>query len=171
MNCTDFNITNIHTVYESCKDDAREMNLAVTGSELVGLVPLECFLDIADFYMKKENLFIVDERQKVGLVIDRLGLHSCKRFDPDQMIIDYKCKQEEPPLISLTVKDFVCVLGARTAAPGGGSASALVASMGTCNVCVRVGALFLSLLCTALTYSPYCIYALPSHLQVPRLVA
>ena len=71
VNCTDFNITNIHTVYESCKDDAREMNLAVVGSELVGLVPLECFLDIADFYTKKENLFIVDERQKVALVIER----------------------------------------------------------------------------------------------------
>ena len=107
------------------------MKLAVAGSELVGLVPLECFMDIAEYYMKKENLFIVDERQKVHLVIDRLGLHSIKRFDPDLMIIDYKCKQVDPPLMSLTVKEFVNVLGARTAAPGGGSASALIASMGT----------------------------------------
>ena len=41
VNCTDFEVTNIHTVYESCKEDAEGMNLAVCGSELVGLVPLE----------------------------------------------------------------------------------------------------------------------------------
>ena len=45
---------NIHTVFESCKSDAISMNLAVAGSELVGLVPLECILDIAKFYMEKE---------------------------------------------------------------------------------------------------------------------
>ncbi|GMH74159.1 hypothetical protein TrST_g14340 [Triparma strigata] len=131
VNCTDFNVTNIHTVYESCKDDARDMNLAVVGSELVGLVPLECVLDIAEFYIKKENLFIVDERQKVALVVERLGLNSVNRFDPNERIIDYKCKLEDPPLMSMTVKGFVEILGARTSAPGGGSASALVAAMGS----------------------------------------
>lgn len=130
VNCTDFDITNIHTVFESCKEDAESMNLAVCGSELVGLVPLECFLDIADYYIKKENLFIVSEAQKVTLVINRLGLNSVSPFVPSERIIDYKCKEEDPPLISMTVKGFVEILGARTAAPGGGSASALVAAMG-----------------------------------------
>jgi glutamate formiminotransferase/formiminotetrahydrofolate cyclodeaminase len=131
VNCTDFEVTNIHTVYESCKDDAAAANLAVVGSELVGVVPLACFLDIAKFYMEKEGLFLVDERQQVNLVIDRLGLNSVKRFDPNEMIIDYKCALVDPPLMSLTVKQFVQVLGARTSAPGGGSASALVAAMGS----------------------------------------
>ena len=98
---------------------------------MVGLVPLECVLDIAEFYIKKENLFIVDERQKVALVVERLGLNSVNRFDPNERIIDYKCKLEDPPLMSMTVKGFVEILGARTSAPGGGSASALVAAMGS----------------------------------------
>jgi len=104
VNCTDYEVSNIHTVYESCKDDARDMNLAVVGSELVGLVPLACFMDIASYYMEKESLFLTDERQRVNLVIDRLGLNSVKQFDPDQMIIDYKCKVADPPLMSMTVK-------------------------------------------------------------------
>ena len=131
VNCTDFNVTNIHAVYESCKDDARAMNLAVVGSELVGLVPLECLLDVAKYYMDKEGLFLVDERQRVCLAVERLGLNAVAKFDPNERIIDYKCKQAEPPLLSLTVKAFLNVLGARTAAPGGGSASALIAAMGT----------------------------------------
>ena len=53
------------------------------------------------------------------------------RFDPDERIIDYKCKMEDPPLMNMTVKAFVEILGARTSAPGGGSASALVAAMGS----------------------------------------
>ncbi|GMH49507.1 hypothetical protein TrRE_jg559 [Triparma retinervis] len=130
VNCTDFGVTNIHTVFESCREDAESMNLAVCGSELVGLVPLECFLDIADYYIEKENLFIVSEAQKVTLVVNRLGLNSVSPFIPSERIIDYKCKEEDPPLISMTVKGFVEILGARTAAPGGGSASALVAAMG-----------------------------------------
>jgi len=131
VNCTDYEIINIHTVYESCKQDAKNMNLAVVGSELVGVVPLACFLDISNYYMEKENLFITDERQRVNLVIDRLGLNSVKMFDPNQMIIDYKCKVSDPPLMSMTVKEFVSILGARTSAPGGGSASALAAAMGS----------------------------------------
>ena len=54
VNCTDFTKVNIHTVFESCKSDAIDMNLAVAGSELVGLVPLECMLDIAKSYIEKE---------------------------------------------------------------------------------------------------------------------
>jgi len=67
----------------------------------------------------------------VSLAIDRLGLNSVSRFDPNERIIDWKCKQQDPPLLSMTVKEFINILGARTSAPGGGSASALAAAMGT----------------------------------------
>eukprot|EP00923_Selenidium_pygospionis_P036663 GHVN01064291.1.p1 GENE.GHVN01064291.1~~GHVN01064291.1.p1 ORF type:complete len:523 (-),score=91.03 GHVN01064291.1:89-1657(-) len=131
INCTDFKETNIHTCYEACIEDAKSMKLAVVGSELVGLVPLECVMDIAEHYINKESLFITDERQKVELVIQRLGLNSVAKFDPNERIIDYKCAQAEPALISMTVKEFINILSARTAAPGGGSASALCAAIGS----------------------------------------
>jgi len=54
-----------HIAYEECTKDARELNLAVCGSELVGLIPLEAMLMAADYYIEKENLFILDEQQKI----------------------------------------------------------------------------------------------------------
>lgn len=131
VNCTNYKLVNLHTVFESCKSDAQSMNLAVAGSELVGLVPLDCMIDAAKYYMEKENLFLVDEKQMVALAIDRLGLNSVSRFDPNERIIDWKCAATDPPLMSMTVKEFINILGARTSAPGGGSASALAAAMGT----------------------------------------
>lgn len=46
----------------------QELNLAICGSQIVGLVPLKAILQAADYYMKKENLFILEEDQKLRLV-------------------------------------------------------------------------------------------------------
>ncbi|GAM18645.1 hypothetical protein SAMD00019534_018200 [Acytostelium subglobosum LB1] len=133
MNLDNYQVTPPHVVYEECSKDARELNLAVTGSEIVGLIPLEAILMAADFYIKREGLFIIDEGQKVRLAIERLGLSSCSFFDPKKRIIDYMVQEDKKitePLASMSVRSFVELLGSRTPAPGGGSASALIASMG-----------------------------------------
>ena len=133
MNLDNYKITPPHIAFEECKADAREMNLAVCGSELIGLIPLEAMLMAAEYYIEKENLFILDERQKIMLVIDRLGLSSISDFNPDKRIIEYMIQEEagsKEPLASLTVRDFVELVGARTSAPGGGSVSALIAALG-----------------------------------------
>lgn len=131
MNLDNYLITPPHTAFEECAKDAREMNLAVCGSELVGLIPLDAMLSAAEYYIKKENLFILDEKQKIRLVIDRLGLSSISEFIPEKRIIEYMIKEDSTePLASLTVRGFVELVGARTSAPGGGSVSALIASLG-----------------------------------------
>jgi glutamate formiminotransferase / formiminotetrahydrofolate cyclodeaminase len=131
MNLDNYKISPIHEVFEAIKADAAELDVGVAGSEIVGLVPLEAVLMAADHYMEKENLFILDERQKVRLVIDRLGLSSIHPFDPDRKIIEYMVAGDtDGPLIRKTVRGFVEAVGARTAAPGGGSVSALMASLG-----------------------------------------
>jgi glutamate formiminotransferase/formiminotetrahydrofolate cyclodeaminase len=131
MNLDNYTITPPHVAFEECARDARELNLAVAGSELVGLIPLEAMLMAAEYYIAKENLFIIDERQKIRLVVERLGLNSVSPFDPDKRIIEYMIEREgAEPLASMTVRGFVELLGARTSAPGGGSASALIAAMG-----------------------------------------
>ena len=58
------------------------MNIPVTGSEVVGLVPLQAMLDAADHYIEKENLFVLHEDQKVHLAINRLGLATLSPFNP-----------------------------------------------------------------------------------------
>jgi len=130
-NLTNYIVTPPHLFYEECKNIAKTINVGVGGSEIVGLVPLDAMLNAAEFYIQKENLFIIDERQKVQLVIDRLGLNSVQHFDPKKKIIEY-IVQENPnePLANLTTRRFVEAVADRTSAPGGGSASALIAAVG-----------------------------------------
>jgi len=85
----------------------------------------------ADYYIKKEDLFILDERQKIRLVVDRLGLNSVSQFIPEKRIIEYMIKENNnEPLASMNVRSFIELVGARTSAPGGGSVSALAAALG-----------------------------------------
>jgi glutamate formiminotransferase/formiminotetrahydrofolate cyclodeaminase len=131
MNLDNYRITGLHDVFEAIRRDARELNVGVAGSEIVGLVPLEAVLRAADHYIEKENLFILDERQKVHLAVDRLGLSSIHAFRPDEKIIEYMTEgRRDGPLIRKTVRQFVEATGARTSTPGGGSVAALVGAMG-----------------------------------------
>ncbi|MBR9978546.1 MAG: glutamate formimidoyltransferase [Bacteroidetes bacterium] len=131
MNLDNYKITPPHIAFEECASDARELKLAAAGSEIVGLIPLEAMLMAADYYIEKENLFILDERQKIRLVIERLGLSSIAPFIPEKRIIEYMIEDEETePLASMSVRDFIELTGARTSAPGGGSASAMIAGVG-----------------------------------------
>jgi glutamate formiminotransferase/formiminotetrahydrofolate cyclodeaminase len=131
MNLDNYRVTAIHEVFEAIRRDAAELGVGVAGSEIVGLVPLEAILQAADYYMERESLFILDERQKVRLVIDRLGLSSIHPFEPGEKIIEYMIEgREDGPLIRDTVRGFVESVGARTSAPGGGSVAALVGALG-----------------------------------------
>jgi len=131
INLDNYKITPPHVVFEECVKDAKEMKIAVCGSELVGLIPLEALLKAAEYYIQKENLFILDQKQKIRLVVERLGLNSVSRFVPERRIIEYMIEEKSnEPLASMTARSFVELVGARTSAPGGGSVSALIASMG-----------------------------------------
>jgi glutamate formiminotransferase/formiminotetrahydrofolate cyclodeaminase len=131
INLEDYKTTPMHAAYEACAEEARKLKLAVAGSEIVGLVPLAAILAAADDYIAREGLFIVEERQKVRLTIERLGLSSVQPFVPEKRIIEYMVPSgDDEPLASTSVRGFVEALLARTPAPGGGSASALAAAMG-----------------------------------------
>lgn len=131
INLTNYKVTAPHEAFEECKRQAAEFKIAVAGSELVGLIPLEAMMLAADYYIEKENLFIYDEDQKIKLVIDRLGLNSVTDFKPEERIIEYIIKEENnEPLAGLSVRKFVESIAARTSAPGGGSASASIAAIG-----------------------------------------
>lgn len=132
MNLTNYNVTPIHIAFEEAKKDADELKIALAGSEVVGLMPLEAMLQAADYYIEKENLFIIDENQKIQLVIDRLGLNSISPFKPKERIIEYLIAEERnEPLASLTLRGFIEEVAARSAAPGGGSVAATIAAMGS----------------------------------------
>jgi len=131
VNITDHEVTPIHTVFEEVKKDAEELNLAVIGSQIVGLVPLCSLMEAADFYMEQNNLFILEEDQKMKLVVDRLGLSSIDTFNPKERIVEYMVGDDtQGPLVSMDLSDFIFTVGERSPCPGGGSVAALVASLG-----------------------------------------
>jgi glutamate formiminotransferase/formiminotetrahydrofolate cyclodeaminase len=131
MNLDDFRVTPPHVAYEACVEEARALKVAVVGSELVGLIPREALLVAADHYIAREGLFVIDEGAKIRLAVDRLGLGSISPFLPEKRVIEYMIgPEEDEKLLRLSVRGFVEELASRSPAPGGGSAAALVASMG-----------------------------------------
>jgi len=132
VNLNDYRVTPIHILYEEAKKEAAALNLAVAGSEIVGVVPLESMLMAADYYIEKEHLFIYQEEQKIRLALERMGLNSISAFNPNEKIIEYIVAEEPAePLASMSVRGFIEEIAARTSAPGGGSSSAAIAAMGT----------------------------------------
>lgn len=137
INLTDHDVTPIHIAYEEVCKGAKELKLAVTGSQVVGVVPLKAMMQVADFYIQKENLFVLEESQKLHLAINRLGLNSLGSFNPKERIIEYLLPEEEShSLAKQSVEDFVKTVSARTPAPGGGSVAAAVAAMGSALSCM-----------------------------------
>lgn len=131
INMTNYLVSPPHEVFEQVLKESKTLKVGVAGSELVGLIPLNAMIMAADYYIKKENLFIIEEDQKIKLVVDRLGLNSISKFEPNKKIIEYIVAEEKKePLASLSVRKFVESVSARTSAPGGGSVSALLASLG-----------------------------------------
>ncbi|XP_057553133.1 formimidoyltransferase-cyclodeaminase isoform X1 [Hippopotamus amphibius kiboko] len=132
VNLLDFEVTGLHTVYEETCREAQELSLPVVGSQLVGLVPLKALLDAAAFYCEKENLFLLEEEQRLRLVVNRLGLDSLSPFNPKERIIEYLVPKVRPEqsLVDQPLCTFIREVGARSAAPGGGSVAAASAAMG-----------------------------------------
>ena len=135
-NILDHQVTSLHHVYEEVLKEAAKLKIPVTGSEIVGLVPLEALLAVSQFYIERESLFVLEEDQKVHLAINRLGLNSLSNFEPSKRIIEYMIKQQEKEetnnnrLINHTVANFSRLVADRSSAPGGGSVGANVAALG-----------------------------------------
>ena len=131
VNLNDYTVTPIHELYEAVKAEAAQLKVGVVGSEIVGVVPLEAIMMAAEFYIEKEDLFIIEEDQKVRLAIERLGLNAVAPFNPQDRIIDYIVAEPvEAPLTSMRLRDFIKEVASRSSAPGGGSVSAQLAAIG-----------------------------------------
>jgi len=129
INLTDLDITPLHVAFDTCDARARERGLRVTGSEIVGLVPRQVLLDAGRHYLRQMGRPTgIPEAAVIHTAIRTLGLSEVKEFDPRERVIEYRMAKT-PRLASMTVRDFVDELSSESPAPGGGSVSALAASM------------------------------------------
>lgn len=129
INLINYNTTPLHTVFETAREEAEKLGLIVTGSELVGLVPLKPMLDAGKFYLKKQGKSAgVPEKELVEIAIRSLGLDQLSEFDPAKKIVEYNFLKPAP-LMSMTARDFVDEVSSESPAPGGGSVAALAGSL------------------------------------------
>jgi glutamate formiminotransferase/formiminotetrahydrofolate cyclodeaminase len=131
INLTDLDVTPLHLAFDTAEERARERGLRVTGSEIVGLVPLSVLLDAGRHYLRRMGRPTgVPESVLVQTAIRTLGLSDVKPFDPKERVIEYRLASHSSRLASMTVRDFIDELSSDSPAPGGGSVSALAAAMG-----------------------------------------
>jgi len=130
INLTDLDVTPLHVAFDACDERARDRGLRVTGSEIVGLVPLSVLLAAGRHYLARMGRPAgVPESALVQMAIRTLGLSEVKPFDPKERVIEYRLASA-PKLASMSIRGFIDELSSDSPAPGGGSVSALAASMG-----------------------------------------
>ncbi len=132
MNITDLQATPLHIAFEECCRSAERRGLRVTGSELVGMVPLRVLLEAGRYFLKKQQRSAgVSEEELVKIAIKSLGLSELTPFDPKKKIIEYRLAGEgDKRLISRDLRAFANEAASESPAPGGGSVSAYVGALG-----------------------------------------
>ena len=137
MNITNIQLTTLHEAFDACVESAASRGMRVTGSELVGLVPLKVLLDAGQYYLKKQGLsYGVSDSESIHIAVKSMGLDELGPFDPQKKIIEYLLEVNSGlKLIERTLEGFTEELASDSPAPGGGSAAAyagaLAASLGT----------------------------------------
>ncbi|MCC7527880.1 MAG: glutamate formimidoyltransferase [Candidatus Melainabacteria bacterium] len=130
INLIDYAICSLHQAFDEAERVANEMGLRVTGSEIVGLVPLEPMLEAGRHYLRKQGRSTgVSERELVETAVQSLGLAELSPFDIDKKIIEYRVAPQSKELKKMSLSDFVDELASDSVAPGGGSAAALAGAL------------------------------------------
>ena len=129
INLTNYRETPLHLVYETVKAEAEKRGISVTGSEVVGLLPLAPMVEAGRFYLRRMGKSSgAPESELVELAIRSMGLDSVAPFDADKKIVEYAVSSAAP-LMAMTAKAFVDEVSSESPAPGGGSVAALAGSL------------------------------------------
>ncbi len=132
MNLTDVRTTPLHVAFDEVCRRAEARGLRVTGSELVGLIPLAAMLDAGRYYLRKQRRSVgVSERELIKIAVKSLGLDDLAPFAPEERIIEQRLQQSDGHrLAHLTLQQYADETASESVAPGGGSAAAAVGALG-----------------------------------------
>jgi len=132
INLTNINVTPVHIAFDEVCKKAEARGIRVTGSELVGLIPLKAMLDAGKYFLRKQQRSTgVSEKELIKIAVKSLGLDELGPFKPEEKIIEYMLKTKtENQLASLSLTDFADETASESVAPGGGSVAAYVGSLG-----------------------------------------
>jgi len=132
MNLTNINITPLHIAFDETCKKAADRGLRVTGSELVGLIPLKSMLDAGKYFLLKQHRSTgVSEKELIDIAIKSMGLSELSPFKPKERIIEYMLEEtSNNKLIYKSLGDFADITASESPAPGGGSVSAYLGVLG-----------------------------------------
>lgn len=132
INLTNINITPVHIAFDEVCDKAAARGIRVTGSELVGLIPLKAMLDAGCYFLKKQQRSVgVSEKELIKIAVKSMGLDELGLFKPEERIIEYMlANKADSRLVYMPLNDFADETASESPAPGGGSIAAYVGSLG-----------------------------------------
>ena len=132
MNLTNIGVTPLHIAFDEVCKKADARGIRVTGSELVGLVPLKSMIDAGKYFLEKQKRSTgVSEKELIRIAIKSLGLNELAPFNSEERIIEYLLKDKsDSKLINTTLTDFADETASESPAPGGGSIAAYVGALG-----------------------------------------
>lgn len=135
INLTNISITPVHVAFEDTCVKAQERGMRVSGSELVGLIPLQAMLDAGKYFLRKQHRSVgVSEEELIKIAVKSLGLDDLKPFNPKEKIIEFILEEKETKhkksLVAMTCRGFADETASESPAPGGGSISAYLGALG-----------------------------------------
>jgi glutamate formiminotransferase/formiminotetrahydrofolate cyclodeaminase len=133
MNLTNISITPVHIAFDEVCRSAESRGLRVTGSELVGLIPLSAMLDAGRYFLRKQERSTgVPDSELIKIAVKSMGLDEMNKFRPEKKIIEYRIMDKKSKnLVSLSLEKFMNETASESVAPGGGSVSAYLGALGT----------------------------------------
>ncbi len=132
MNLTNINTVPVHIAFDEVCKKADARGIRVTGSELVGLVPLKSLTDAGKYFLQKQHRSTgVSEKELIKIAVKSMGLDELGPFKPEERVIEYLLKNKaDSKLVNMTLTDFADETASESPAPGGGSISAYVGALG-----------------------------------------
>jgi len=132
MNLTNISVTPIHVAFDEVCKKAEARGVRVTGSEIVGLVPLAALLDAGRYFLRKQERSTgISDREILKIAVKSLGLDELAPFEPEKKIIEYMLAEGGAPrLVDLPLRSFVEETASESPAPGGGSVAATLGALG-----------------------------------------
>ncbi len=133
MNLTNISVTPVHVAFDEVSQKAAARGLRVTGSELVGLVPLKAMLDAGRYFLRKQQRSLgVPDSELIKIAVKSMGLDELGPFNPEEKIIEYQLRKGKGNrLAGMSLEEFMQETASESVAPGGGSVSAYMGSLGT----------------------------------------
>lgn len=134
LNLTDIGVTPVHVAFDECCKRAESRGVRVTGSEIVGLLPLRSMLDAGRYFLEKQQRSVgVSDEELIKIAVRSMGLSDLSPFKPEEKIIELAlaARSKAPNrLIDKTLRGFVEETASESPAPGGGSIAATLGAFG-----------------------------------------